>query len=79
MTIEEDRPNETAFLRRYDQFKARIDAMIDMPERLIDLLFRFLQQNDGRLSDRARNKEFAALTDSEAASIETIYQVVFAC
>ena len=32
-----------------------------MPERLIDLLFRFLSQNDGRLSQRAREKEFAAL------------------
>jgi len=77
-TIEEDLPNETAFLCRYDQFKARVDAMIDMPERLIDLLFRFLDQNDGQLSDRARSREFAALTDMEAAQIEAVYQDVFA-
>ena len=40
-----------------------------MPERLIDLLFRFLSQNDGRLSQRARAEEFSALTDQEARRV----------
>eukprot|EP01034_Spumella_vulgaris_P042083 gene42083-52168_t len=44
-----------------------------MPDRLLDLLFRFLRQSEGRLSQRAREKEFAALTDDEAARIEAIY------
>ena len=57
-TIEEDLPNETAFLETYDTFRRRVEAMIDMPERIVDLLFRFLQQNEGRLSNRARSKEF---------------------
>ena len=48
-----------------------------MPERLTDLLFRFLHQNGGRLSSRAREKEFAALTDEEAERIEAIYGEVF--
>jgi hypothetical protein len=47
--------------------------MIDMPDRVIDLLYRFLRQNAGKLSKRAREQEFAALTDDEAAQIETIY------
>ena len=51
--------------------------MIDMPERTIDLLFRFLSQNDGKLSSRARDKEFAALTDEEAKAIEAIYGEAF--
>ncbi len=38
-----------------------------MPERTIDLLFRFLRQNDGCLSRRARAKEFAALSNDETA------------
>ena len=39
----------------------------------MDLLFRFLHQNDGVLSKRAREREFAQMTDVEAAEIETIY------
>ncbi|MDX8480779.1 hypothetical protein RFN28_20255 [Mesorhizobium sp. VK24D] len=48
-----------------------------MPERLIDLLFRFLHQNGGQLSNRAREKEFAALTNDEAERIEAIYAQTF--
>lgn len=72
-TIDVDLPAETAFLRTYDQFKARVQGLVDMPDRLLDLLFRFLRQNGGRLSKRARDREFAALTDDEAARIEAIF------
>ncbi|SSC64738.1 Fic family protein [Ciceribacter selenitireducens] len=72
-TIDVDLPAETAFLRIYDAFKIEVQQMIDMPDRLLDLLFRFLRQNEGRLSKRARDKEFSALSDAEAARIETIY------
>jgi hypothetical protein len=72
-TIEVDLPYETEFLRRYDQFRAAIDDMFDMPGRTVYLLFRFLQQNDGQLSARARGKEFAALTDHEVERVENIY------
>ena len=47
--------------------------MIDMPDRVLDLLHRFLRRNGGKLSKRAREKEFAALTDDEAARIEAVY------
>lgn len=76
-TIEEDLPNETDFLRRYDQFAARVQAIADMPGRTVDLLFRFLRQNDGRLSGRAREREFAALTDAESGRIERLYDEIF--
>lgn len=72
-TIDVDLPAETAFLKTYDAFKAEILTMIDMPDRLLDLLFRFLRQNDGVLSRRARDREFAALTNEEAMRIEAIY------
>ncbi|MDW6022161.1 Fic family protein [Mesorhizobium sp. BAC0120] len=71
--IDVDLPAETAFLRRYDAFKMRVSAIADMPDRLLDLLFRFLRQNEGRLSKRAREKEFAALTVREAARIEAMF------
>lgn len=75
-TIEEDLPNETDFLRRYDLFKNRVTAMIDMPNRTIDLLFQFLHQNRGRLSKRAREQEFRELTDIEVDKIEALYDEV---
>lgn len=76
-TVEVDLPRETEFLARYDSFRARIEAIVDMPERTIDLLFRFLQQNGGTLSMRAREQEFAPLTDGEAQAAETAYREIF--
>jgi hypothetical protein len=76
-TVEQDLPDETDFLRRYDRFRQSVEAMIDMPDNTIDLLFRFLHQNEGRLSTRAREREFSALSDEEAARVEVIYQQAF--
>ncbi len=76
-TIEEDLPHETDFLARYDQFRSRIEAIVDMPKRTLDLLFRFLRQGNGRLSKRAREGEFAALKDTEVASAEQAYTDLF--
>lgn len=72
-TIDVDLPAETAFLKTYDSFKNEVSRMIDMPDRLFDLLFRFLSQNGGKLSKRAREREFAALTEEETTRIELIY------
>ena len=77
-TVEHDLPGEVSFLERYDAFRRELNLVVDMPERLSDLLFRFLRRNGGSLSRRGREKEFAALTDDEAARIETIYREVFA-
>ena len=75
--IEEDLPNETDFLRRYDRFTGHLQAIADMPDRTADLLFRFLHQNGGRLSRRAREGEFEALTDEETERIERLYAEAF--
>jgi hypothetical protein len=77
-TIEEDLPNEAEFLRRYDEFKERVGNIVDMPDRIVDLLFRFLRQHKGRLSARARKGEFAELTARETERIERIFNDVFA-
>ncbi|MFU8897115.1 MAG: Fic family protein, partial [Gammaproteobacteria bacterium] len=76
-TIEEDLPQEADFLRRYDAFRSEVEGYLDMPERTVDLLFRFLQQNGGVLSQRARQKEFSALTDAEAEHIQSLYEKHF--
>lgn len=76
-TIEVDLPAETDFLRGYDSFKRRVEDIVDMPDNTVDLLFRFLRQNDGTLSKRAREREFAGLTGDEVARIEAIYAEAF--
>ena len=76
-TIELDLPQEADFLRRYDAFQNNLKLIVDMPDRLYNLLFRFLHQNAGTLSRRGRKKEFAALTDDEVARIEEIYREEF--
>jgi hypothetical protein len=76
-TIEVDLPRETEFLARYDRFRARIEGLVDMPERTIDLLFRFLHQNNGTLSTRAREEEFASLRQEELVQVERAYRKIF--
>lgn len=76
-TIENDFPEEAAYLERYDRFKSRVEAMIEMPASTVDLLFSFLKQNGGLLSKRARDKEFAPLSQDEVGQVEAIYQELF--
>ncbi|MDE0081275.1 MAG: Fic family protein [Gammaproteobacteria bacterium] len=76
-TIERDLPEEAAFLESHDAFRAGLNRLVDMPERLSDLLFRFLHQNSGKLSRRGRRREFAALTEDEVSRIEEIYREAF--
>ncbi len=69
-TLEEDLPRETQFLARYNQLQRQVQGFVDMPDRTFDLLFRFLRQNGGRLSKRAREGEFKALTAAERSAIK---------
>lgn len=72
-TITVDLPFEVAYLRAFDRFVEGVSTIVDMPARTLDLLHHSLRQNRGRLSARAREREFAALTDDEAARIEALY------
>lgn len=76
-TIENIIPQELYYLQRYDVFKTYIDDDFEMPDSKIALLVRFLEQNDGKLSKRAKDKEFAALTESEIEEIEEKYKQIF--
>lgn len=73
-TIERDLPEEVAYLEAYDRFANGMREFADMPGHTLDLLHRFLHQNAGRLSQRARAREFQALTEDEAARIEQLYE-----
>jgi hypothetical protein len=76
-TVERDLPEEVAYLEAYDRFTAGVQEVVDMPARTVDLLHRFLRHNDGRLSKRAREGEFARLTDEEVARFEQLFQRCF--
>jgi Fic family protein len=76
-TIENTIPNEVNYLIKYDEMKLWLDNMFEMPDKMVALLIRFLEQNEGKLSKRAREKEFIDLTITEIAEIEKKFQLVF--
>ncbi len=78
-TVTRDLPAEVDYLERYDEFLARVqEEVADIPEGTLDLLARFLRQNQGTLSERARRREFRLLTAEEVERVETIYGECFA-
>ena len=70
-------PAELTFLSRFDAFKRFIAQAVPMPEKQLTLLVNFLGQTSGRLSLRARTREFSALTDAEVERIEKAYRRIF--
>ena len=76
-TVNKTLPEEVEYLRKYDLLNEFIKNYIDMPDNLVDLLIRFLSQNKGQLSKRAREKEFEKLTSLEIRAIEQKYQEIF--
>ena len=75
-TINKIIPEEVSYLQKYDAMKKWLDDRFQMPDKFVALLIRFLEQNDGNLSKRAREKEFSKLTDAEAIAIEEKYREV---
>lgn len=76
-TVNKILPEEVEYLKKYDLLNEFIKNYIDMPDKLVDLLIRFLVKNGGKLSKRARKKEFRKLTDSEIQAIESKYTEIF--
>lgn len=78
-TVNKTLPEEISYLTKYDLLNNYIKNYIDMPDSLVDLLIRFLNQNDGKFSKRARDKEFHQLTKTEMETIEFKYDAIFNC
>lgn len=76
-TITKDLPSEVAYLDAYRRFTDGIRRRFEMPESTVDLLHRFLGQNQGKLSKRARSKEFASLSDDEIKYVENLFSDCF--
>ncbi len=76
-TIKNIVPQEINYLANYDAFKAYMEEEFEMPDKLISVLVRFLEQNQGVLSKRAKEKEFSILTEREIKRIESTYTEIF--
>lgn len=76
-TINKIIPEEVAYLQKYDKMKIWLDDRFEMPDKIVALLIRFLEQNNGELSKRAREKEFGRLTKEEVMEIEDKYKMCF--
>lgn len=73
-TVGRDLPGEVAYLEGFDRFAQRVQRLLgDMPHATVDLLHGFLAQGHGRLSKRAREKEFGMLTPEEAEAVESLW------
>lgn len=76
-TIEEIIPNEVNYLQKYDEMKRYLDNNFEMPDKTVALLIRFLEQNKGKISKRAKTKEFSELIAEEIDEIEKVYNEIF--
>ena len=76
-TIEETIPAEVDYLEKYDLMKDYLDNYFEMPDKLVALLIRFLEQGKGQLSERAKNREFQELNTDEINRIQNKFQDIF--
>jgi hypothetical protein len=76
-TIENIIPQEVDYLAKYDEFKNYIDEVYEMPDDMVSLLVRFLEQGRGVLSKRAIQKEFSKLKPQEIIDIQNHFTEIF--
>jgi len=76
-TIDNIIPEEVDYLKRYDEFKSYIDEEYEMPDAMVSLLVRFLEQGRGVLSKRALKKEFTELKETEIIDIQDQFKEIF--
>ena len=76
-TVLKTLPEEVQYLESHDKMRKFIQEHFEMPDKDMENLIGFLRQGDGKLSKRARNKEFKALTVDEVVMLETKYQEIF--
>ena len=76
-TVETIIPDEVKYLLRYEEIKNYLDTAFDMPDKLVALLIRFLEQNNGKLSKRVLSREFSQLATDEVRDIEIKFNEIF--
>ncbi|MEJ4089192.1 Fic family protein, partial [Galbibacter orientalis] len=76
-TIEKIIPEELDYLEKYDHLTQFINNHITLPDHEVDLLIKFLNQNQGKLSKNKREKHFEELKDDEIKMIESAFHDIF--
>lgn len=76
-TIENELVSELDYILDYEKAKLTIRAIVDMPDRLIDLFIRLCVENNGRLSKNKRKAKFEKLTDKEVSQMEECVRNAF--
>ena len=74
-SIERELADELRFLESYDAVRTAIGHIVDMPDRRMDKLLLFLNQNGGRLAKRKR-EIFAEISETELQQIEILFQEI---
>ncbi len=77
-TIEKELPSELRYLQHYDDARAAMRDIVDMPEPAANLFLRLCLQNKGRLSKVKRKLPlFEALTNREVAAMENAIAAIY--
>lgn len=76
-TINRIIPEEIEYLEKYDRLTNAINSFLNLPDTRVDLLIKYLNQNNGKLSKRKRQKDFEELTEEEISTIEEHYSEIF--
>lgn len=76
-TINRIIPEEINYLEKYDRLTNAINSFINLPDTRVDLLIKLLDQNNGKLSKRKRQKDFEELSEKEIFTIEEYYAEIF--
>ncbi len=72
-TIESELPAELRYLASYDEVRAKMRDIVELPDRIADLFVKLCRQNGGNLSKKKRGlEEFVLLTDREIAAMEAV-------
>lgn len=75
-TVLYDMPKELLFIYRYDALKNAVQNIVDLPDKLLNLMIILVHQNKGILPKR-RKKKFEMLTVQEIEDIEHSYKELF--
>lgn len=76
-TINRIIPEEIDYLEKYDLLSNAINSFINLPDNRVDLLIKYLNQNQGKLSKRKRHIDFDELSDADVSEIEAAYSDIF--
>ncbi len=74
-TAQEDLVQELLYLASYDRARTAMQAVVDVPDKILNLLIRWLHQNAGQLSNTKRqHAALAQLTPQEIDCLVQAYQ-----